>query len=276
MQITYNEIYRYLTEYGNDNYYAFPSTLYTFCTGVCGAFPRIEFLGTGVIIGRHTKREFKICYFDCTVQELHDFRIAEEKLNNKVRVIGFHLPEEVYLENKGILNKAGVEFYAKKGWGLDTVVVNKKADSRSVTKRAYRHGQEMYTIDLNPPKEEAVKVLEDWFVLASLRYWMVLKGHYRSYLQKHFDGILKNTKIIGFRNLEGRLHGIVLYEVFKGKACFCVKKHYVSDTKFAAYCNIKSTEMMLEEVEWVHWSSGGDVGKTYLELNKRQVYTLKK
>jgi len=73
--------------------------------------------------------------------------------------------------------------------------------------------------------EDASKIFLQWMAWAKTRHFMVFRGHYESWLRRHFSGESVSTSLLGVADSEGWIEGIFGFEESHGIRQVTVAKH---------------------------------------------------
>jgi len=251
------------------SYFDFPSSLFSYCRSIKGSKISIIKLDDGIIVGRERPSSYSIAYFDCSISNLFKF-INYKKDIKKISSIDFtylDLPMDKFC-------KYDKNYFAFSGYSF---INNNDLSSKGLynLKREYRIGNDRYTLDFNPNKQEMINVFNIWKEGAALRHFMVFKGHYLKYIEDYFNGIFNNVHIIGFRK-DGELFGFSGYEIFDNMAQITLMKHKFEDNSYPSFAWIKTLETILsKDVDVVFCSSTANKLKSRIGLTCYNSYKLK-
>lgn len=164
------------------------------------------------------------------------------------------------------------EYWVDQSWDWETVLQD--SNNKRKKRKAFRRCEPMYPPEFNPTYDEAMYVFEEWYQAAKLRHFMVVRGHYIRYIQRYFEKP-NNVKLIGYRNLDGGMVGIMGYEMFNGDAQITLGKHLIGDYYFPRYflvCAINA--MKADGAKKMYFGSEADDLKVSLRMTADRSYKL--
>src|SRR6056297_782063 len=193
---------------------------------------------------RKRKSQITLCTYDCSGVKAYNTTKQLIKEGFNVRTWSWCKKDFEGVDVKKDYNK----FYIRSDWGLNKILdIQKNTKSRGKIRRRYEHGEDNYTISMDVKYEDVMDLFKAWREFAEKRHFMVIIGHYKSYLKLAFE---ENTsiKLLGFYNKKGQLHGVAGWEVSPdNKAQITFMKHRSGDNKFSNYFWIKTLEQILKD-----------------------------
>lgn len=211
-----------------------------------------------------------ITYF-CTGEELAFSIKMLAASGYKIKSLNFANKDMTGLVKK----KYQPEYWIDKNWDFQAVLAGmKKRKSRYKRKRELDLCEKKYSIEEAPEEKEAFELFDEWVEGAKPRHFMVIKGHYKKYIEMIYSTGYPSAKLISFRNNStGELFGLAGYEVFKGSAQITLMKHKFGDANFPLFFWVKTLETILsEQVEKVFCGTTADELKTRLKFNKQDSF----
>lgn len=141
----------------------------------------------------------------------------------------------------------GNEHWIDQGWTVDNVLKTLHHHEAYKYRRAIRGCEDAYDIEMAPPIDDVIALFNAWVEEAKHRHFMVVQGHYWRYILRYYDNP-NNVKLYGFRRkADGKLWGIVGYEVFRNQAQMTLGKHRTGDYYFSRWMWLKVLQLMLSE-----------------------------
>lgn len=263
-----NDVYVMFDKYESTDYFDFPSTVIAFSKSMKTS--NLFVYSDYIFFRKYGKTLTLITYF-CSSQKLFSVLKKYSKLGYKIKVLN------CVNKDMGIFKKNS---YGKEFW-IDKSYDFKLGFLKSRTKRKMRNkllrSSEKYYVDYNFSFDEFLDLFDKWFDKAKERHFMVVKGHYISYVRLFFSGVLKNVKLIGYRTKkDNSLYAVSGYEVWNGNAQITVMKHIIGDNNFSKYFWLKTLEIIMENgVDKIFCGSTADGLKSQLGMNFYKSYKIK-
>lgn len=222
------------------DYYDFPDNAYAFATSMKTSYPLIE----NDILWRKYGNTLTLITWKCPNEELLNMVNYYKSRKYKIKSLNYVNKNFNGLETKSYHNE-----WLVPNLDYNTILNNMKSKVR----RDVKKGFELFTIDFNIQKYETLELFNKWEKWAKQRLFMVIKGHYLSFIMNYFDKMSNNSYIIGLReNKTNELKCIIGFEIFKNKAVSVLIKHIDSFhgmSKFARLMMVKSILEICPNIE---------------------------
>jgi len=248
------------------DYFDFPASATAFCHSLKNSKP--FFFGDCLF-----RKRGKVC-------KLVSFRGQTPVQDiEKLRTEGFvvkTLPFSFRDGDYGPLVRAKHEYYANLPYLFEQRIAHHSHGNRGRLRRDYRQGTERFSIAEDVQRDEFEKLFQAWLEVAQDRYFMVRKGHHHTYADMYFAGV-GNIRLLGFRRKDdGRLFGVMGFEVVGDQAQMTLGKHLFGDNAFSTFYYVKTLELISDMgVKRVLCGSSGDEFKSRIGLEKKSSWKLK-
>lgn len=221
---------------------------------------------------RKRKSQLTLCTYDTTSKVVDEVirEIYEEGYHNLRTWSWVNKDfEDMYVQG------AEIEFWVDDSYSLDYVLERKSGSSKRKLKNKYLNGVEDYTLSRNLEYDEIMEMFEEWREFANERHFMVIVGHYKSYIRTAFEED-SEIKLLGFYDENDKLHGVAGWEVADNKkAQITFMKNLPGDNNFSTYLWIRTLEEILkDDVEMVFCGSTANSLKRRFRMNERKTYEI--
>jgi hypothetical protein len=255
-----------LIQYPTD-YFDFPSSLLSFAQSIHSS-------NLSIIEGcffRKLNNNMTLITYNCSGKELKEVldKLALKRL--KIKSLNFANKDFEGLKIKPYMD----EFWVDQTYDLQKALKHMSSKHRSNRLREIKKGHSNYFCGNNVDIIEIDNLFKEWVIGASKRHFMVVKGHYLSYIRRYFEN-KRNIVFIPFRQIsDNLLFGIAGFEVFHNKAQITLMKHRFGDSSFPTFFWSETISQILKlGVEKVFCGTTADDLKNYLGFNKQKSYKI--
>jgi hypothetical protein len=189
-------------------YWDFPICREAFATGQKDSRPHIEG-GCFYRLRGRTRNSWTLLTFDSIVEAEEQLRFRRRR-GDRIKALNYtSLAPRDHV-------RGPTEWWAPRGHA--TI-----ADRDDKGARELRRAVASAEVTREPPREDALRVFEEWTQWARTRHFMVFTGHYRRWLDIHYE-VPAATSLVGII-IAGRLEGIFGFERLGDLAQVTIAKH---------------------------------------------------
>lgn len=223
---------------------------------------------------RRTKNTMVVMTWLCSNEEL--MRLIQESKVKRIKFLNYVNKDKSLFK----VSSGPKEFYVKGKFDILESIKDKSKKRQTKIKCSMNACDKNYTMSGDvPSKQKIFDLIQEWAEQAQPRHFMVIKGHYLSYVKLFFSLNPSNVFLISFyRKSDGKLFGIAGYEVHKGKAQMTLMKHLMGDNNFSIFFWAKTLEVITNyhsEVKEVFCGSTADQLKLRMGLKSYKSFKIK-
>ena len=252
------------------NYFDFPNTILAFAHSMKSS--KLMIVNDSFIFRRYGITATLITY---RCKDVDVFQRTMKNVTDKFKV---KILNSKYSMFPADMKKSyGKEWYTNNKYSIKNLSLTESHKHVKKKIRSLARADDTFYIDNHLSYDEWISLFDQWYEGAKKRHFMVIKGHYLSYMDDYFKYHI--TKVIPFRFKEtGELFGVCGYEAFSGKAQITIMKHKFGYNNFPLYFWFNSIQKIFKDndIKILYCGSTADQlkGKT-LGLSYYKSYKLK-